>query len=311
MIPKHTTDPKKFGRVAVLLGGDSAEKAISINSGTAVFNALKKQGIDAISLDVKNDIINALQSEKIDRAFNMLHGRGGEDGVIQAILESMKIPYTGSAVMASALTMDKLRTKLCWQGANLPTPQWFVLKDDNDIDSCIDAIGFPMMVKPAQEGSSLGMSKATNRTELKQALSTALHYQWDVYAEAWVEGNEYTVAMLQGKMLPIIRLETTNTFYDFDAKYHSNSTQYHCPCGLSTQQEAQLKVLSKTACDVTGVKGWGRVDVFIDNAGDAQLIEVNTVPGMTDHSLVPMAAKAEGIEFDELVWRILETSLRK
>jgi len=301
----------KFGRVAVLMGGSSAEREISIKSGTAVFDALKKQGVDVVAVDVNENSIEALAGQKIDRVFNVIHGRGGEDGILQGILDTLKIPYTGSGIMASALTMDKLRTKLCWKGAGLDTPKWFVLDKNEDLDPCIEALGFPVIVKPAQEGSSIGMSKANNKEELKKALSVAENYQCDVFAESWVKGNEYTVAVLDGEALAVIRLETSNAFYDYEAKYQSNSTQYHCPCGLTAQQEKELKLLAVEACKVVDVTGWGRVDVFIDSNGKAQLIEVNTVPGMTDHSLVPMAAKAEGCDFDELVWRILETTVNE
>jgi len=303
--------PEAFGRVAVLMGGSAAEREISIKSGLAVFEALKNQAVDVVAVDVKESAIAALAAQKIDRVFNIIHGRGGEDGVLQAILEDMNLPCTGSGVMASALTMDKLRTKLCWQGYGLLTPKWFVLKDEKEIDACIESLGFPVIVKPAQEGSSIGMSKANNKNELRKALILAENYQCDVLVEAWVTGEEYTVAVIDGEALPVIRLQTANEFYDFEAKYQSNSTQYHCPCGLSEQQENKLKVLAVEACKVVGVKGWGRVDVFIDSEGEAQLIEVNTVPGMTDHSLVPMAAKAEECDFDELVWRILETSVNE
>ncbi len=300
---------ESFGRVAVLMGGSSAEREVSIKSGTAVFEALKRQGVDAIAIDVKENPIEALVGKAIDRVFNVIHGRGGEDGVLQAVLEVLELPYTGSGVMASALTMDKLRTKLCWQGAGLETPKWFILNNEKDIDVCIEKLGFPVIVKPAQEGSSIGMSKANNKDELNKSLETAKHFQCDVLVEAWVQGDEYTVAVLNGEALPVIRLETANEFYDYEAKYQSNSTQYHCPCGLTQQQEEGLKKLAVEACNVVNVKGWGRVDVFIDEHGRSQLIEVNTVPGMTDHSLVPMAAKVAGCEFDELVWRILETTV--
>jgi D-alanine-D-alanine ligase len=242
--------------------------------------------------------------------FNVIHGRGGEDGVAQAVLEVLGLPYTGSGVMASALSMDKLRTKLCWQGAGLPTPSWYLLKDEHDIEPCIEKLGFPVIVKPAREGSSIGMSKARNREELMTALHTALQYQCDVYAEAWVTGKEYTVGMLAGQPLPVIRLETPREFYDYEAKYNATTTQYHCPCGLPVEQEQGLQQLALTACQVLDVKGWGRVDVFIDAQGQAQLIEVNTVPGMTDHSLVPMAAKQAGLSFEQLVLAILASSVQ-
>lgn len=301
--------PEQFGRVAVVMGGTAAEREVSLRSGAAVYQALKQQGIDAVAVDVKGNIIDALIGVNADRVFNVVHGRGGEDGVLQGVLEVLGLPYTGSGVLASALAMDKLRTKLCWQGFGLVTPKWFLLKTEADLDTCIEKMGFPVIVKPAQEGSSIGMSKANNRDELAKALKIAADYNCDVYAEAWVIGKEYTVAVLCGEALPVIRLETPNAFYDYEAKYKATTTQYHCPCGLPEQQEQYLQQLAVTACEVVGVKGWGRVDVFIDDAGQTQLIEVNTVPGMTDHSLVPMAAQQAGIDFDALVWRILETSL--
>lgn len=303
-------NPEQFGRVAVMMGGSAAEREVSLRSGAAVYKALKAKGVDALAVDVTGNPIEALAGQKFDRVFNIIHGRGGEDGVLQGVLEVLGIPYTGSGVMASALTMDKLRTKLCWQGYGLVTPKWHVLKDETDLDDCIEKLGFPMIVKPAQEGSSIGMSKAGNREELQKALTVAAKYRCDVYAEAWVTGKEYTAAVLDDEALPVIRLETPHAFYDYEAKYQATTTQYHCPCGLNRDQEQFIKDLAVTACKAVGVKGWGRVDVFIDDLGQYQLIEVNTVPGMTDHSLVPMAAKQAGIDFEELVWRILETSCR-
>lgn len=302
--------PEEFGHVAVLMGGSAAERKVSLNSGAAVFAALQRKHIDVVAIDVTGSPIAALAGQRFDRVFNIIHGRGGEDGVLQAVLEVMEIPYTGSGVLASALSMDKLRTKLCWQGYGLPTPKWHLLKSADDLDACIERLGFPVIVKPAQEGSSIGMSKASNREELVKALDEAAKYKCDVYAESWVVGKEYTVGLLAGKALPVIRLETPNAFYDYEAKYNANTTQYHCPCGLNSDQEQALQKLAINAAEVIGVKGWSRVDVFIDNSGQAQLIEINTVPGMTDHSLVPMAAKQAGIDFDELVWQILETSFR-
>ncbi len=311
MKPLRIKDANKFGHVAVVIGGASAEREISLSSGMAVFDALKRLNINATVIDVNNNAITALAKKNIDRVFNVIHGRGGEDGVLQSILQIMNIPYTGSGVMASALTMDKLRTKLCWKGFGLTTPKWFILDNESDIEPCINKLGFPVIVKPSEEGSSIGMSKANNADELQKALLIAQDYQCEVYAESWVKGEEYTVAVLDKEALAVIRLETPNEFYDCEAKYQSSTTQYHCPCGLTEQQENELKSLALKACAVVGVKGWGRVDMFIDEMGVTQLIEVNTVPGMTDHSLVPMAAKAEGIKFDELVWRILETSLNE
>ena len=300
--------PEKFGRVAVMMGGFASERDVSLKSGLAVYESLKRQGVDAHAIDVRGSLIEALAGLKIDRVFNIIHGRGGEDGVLQGVLEALKIPYTGSGVMASALSMDKLRTKLCWQGYGLVTPKWHLLKDEADIDDCIEKLGFPVIVKPALEGSSIGMSKASNRDELQKAIIVAGKYHCDVYAEAWISGREYTVAVLADEALPVIRLETPRVFYDYEAKYQATTTQYFCPCGLSQNQEQLIKDLAITACKVIGVKGWARVDVFIDDLGQYQLIEVNTVPGMTDHSLVPMAASQAGMDFDELVWRILETS---
>lgn len=307
---KAFDNPEKFGRVAVMMGGSAAEREISLKSGAAVYQALKAKGVNATMIDVTDSPIVSLSGQKIDRVFNIIHGRGGEDGVLQGVLEVLGIPYTGSCVMASALTMDKLRTKLCWKGYGLVTPTWLLLRDETDLDQCIEKLGFPVIVKPAQEGSSIGMSKANSRDELFAAWSVAKKYNCDVYAESWVSGKEYTVAVLNGGALPVIRLLTPNAFYDYEAKYQATTTQYHCPCGLNQEQEQMLKDLAVTACDVVGVKGWARVDVFIDDFGQYQLIEVNTVPGMTDHSLVPMAAKQAGIDFEELVWRILETSFR-
>lgn len=304
------TNPEQFGRVAVLMGGSAAERKVSLKSGAAVFEALKNKGVNVVAIDVTGSPIAALAGQQIDRIFNIIHGRGGEDGVLQSVLEVMGIPYTGSGVLASALSMDKLRTKLCWQGYGLPTPVWHLLKSVEDLDACIEKLGFPVIVKPAQEGSSIGMSKAGNRDELVKALEVAAQYNCDVYAESWVVGKEYTVGLLDGEALPVIRLETPNAFYDYEAKYNANTTQYHCPCGLSTEQEKQLQKLAVKAGEVIGIKGWARVDVFIDDANQPQLIEINTVPGMTDHSLVPMAARQAGIGFDDLVWRILETSCR-
>jgi len=304
-----TQNPEKFGRVAVLMGGSAAERPVSLRSGAAVYDALKRKGVDVVAVDVTGSPIAALAGLEIDRVFNIIHGRGGEDGVLQAILEVLQIPYTGSGVMTSALTMDKLRTKLCWRGFGLVTPEWYLLKNEQDIDGCIEKLGFPVIVKPAREGSSIGMSKAHNRDELQKALQLAAGFACDVYAESWVTGKEYTVAILDGVALPVIRLETPNVFYDYEAKYHATTTQYHCPCGLGQAEERQLQDIAVTAAEVVGVKGWARLDVFVDASGQYQLIEINTVPGMTDHSLVPMAAKQAGIEFDELVWRILETSL--
>ena len=304
-----TPDPTKFGRVAVLMGGAAAEREVSLKSGRAVLAGLLAGGIDAVGLDVAADMLAPLLAEKYDRVFNIIHGRGGEDGVLQGALEALRIPYTGSGVLASALSMDKLRTKLCWMGAGLPTPRWMLLESHADLSRCAEELGFPVIVKPAEEGSSIGMSRAETLSELEEAFKNASQYNCQVFAEAWVTGKEYTAGMLASEALPLIRLETPHVFYDFDAKYRAETTRYHCPCGLVAEQESVLQALALRACAAIGVQGWGRVDLLVDEQDRPWLIEVNTVPGMTDHSLVPMAAKAAGIEFDQLVWRILETSL--
>ena len=307
----HIMRPEDFGCVGVLMGGNSAERAISLKSGVAVYEALIALGVNVQAIDVCDDILESIKTYPIDRVFNIMHGRGGEDGILQGVLNVLGLPYTGSGVLASALAMDKLRTKLCWRGANLPTPNWHVLENEIDLDACADALGFPMIVKPALEGSSVGISKVTSRDELTKAYQVAMACGCEVYAEAWVHGKEYTVGILQGVALPVIHVTTPSGFYDYEAKYLSNTTQYHCPCGLSEDEESTLQTLALKSSHVLNVEGWARVDVFIDNQGHAQLIEINTVPGMTDHSLVPMAAKQAGIDFPTLVWKILETSCRK
>ncbi len=307
----HIMRPEDFGCVGVLMGGNSAEREISLKSGAAVYEALIALGVNVQAIDVSDDIIESIKSYSIDRVFNIMHGRGGEDGILQGVLNVLGLPYTGSGVLASALAMDKLRTKLCWRGANLPTPNWYVLENEMDLDACAGALGFPMIVKPALEGSSVGISKVLSRDELTKAFQVAMQCGCEVYAEAWVQGKEYTVGILQGAALPVIHVTTPSGFYDYEAKYLSTTTQYHCPCGLSEDEEKTLQALALKSSQVLKVEGWARVDVFIDNQGLAQLIEINTVPGMTDHSLLPMAAKQAGIDFPTLVWKILETSCWK
>ncbi|MEE9413630.1 MAG: D-alanine--D-alanine ligase [Methylococcales bacterium] len=300
---------KAFGRVAVAMGGASAEREISLKSGQAVLNALVEQGVDAVAVDIGNDPIGALLAQQFDRVFNIVHGRGGEDGVLQGVLESMGLPYTGSGVLGSALCMDKLKTKLCWQASELPTPACEILKTLEDIDGVEKRLGFPVIVKPVREGSSIGMNKATSLEQLTDAWQKASQFDDVVMAEQWVTGDEYTVGIIGDQALPIIRLQTPNEFYDYEAKYQSNTTQYHCPSGLATEQETELKQLAITASQAVDASGWCRVDLFVDETHQPWLIEVNTVPGMTDHSLVPMAAKAIGMDFNQLVWEILETSM--
>lgn len=306
---KKALDPKQFGKVAVAMGGRAAEREISLLSGKAVLTALQQQGVEAIEFDSGKRGLHELAEMGIERVFNAVHGRGGEDGQLQGALELNGLAYTGSGVLGSALGMDKLRSKLCWIGAGIPTPAWMQLNSAADLALCADKLGFPVMVKPALEGSSLGMMKASSHEELSEAYKKATGFACDVMAEQWVQGQEYTVAILGSVALPVIRLQTPNDFYDYEAKYQSNTTQYHCPCGLTEEQEEHLKALSLKAFKVLGGNGWGRVDVMIDEANQAQFLEINTVPGMTDHSLVPMAAKQAGISFESLVWRILETSL--
>lgn len=297
-----------FGHVAVLMGGTAAEREVSLTSGRAVLAALVRRGVRATGVDVQGNLVASVLDRGFDRAFNIIHGRGGEDGVLQGTLESLGLPYTGSGVLASALAMDKLRTKLCWLGAGIPTPAWCALDSDADLGRCAAELGFPVIVKPSAEGSSIGMSRAGSLDELKLAWESASRFECAVFAEQWVGGREYTAAVLDDDPLPLIRLETPNAFYDFDAKYRADTTRYHCPSELDGDTEARFQQLALKACRAVGVRGWGRVDLLVDASGQPSLIEVNTVPGMTDHSLVPMAAKAAGIPFDELVWRILETS---
>ena len=302
--------PEDFGKVAVLMGGWSAEREVSLKSGEAVLNALLECNVDAHKIDVKREtIFEELKKGQFDRVFIILHGPGGEDGVIQSVLEIMELPYTGSGVLASALAMDKLRCKELLQGAGLPTPAYMKLEETTDMNYVGATLGFPIMVKPTLEGSSIGMSKVNEDSELKKAWEIASEYGDTVLAEQWVHGNEYTVAILGKTALPVIRLETKRDFYDYAAKYVDDDTQYHCPCGLNKEEESQLQRLALAAFDASGAKGWGRVDIMTDEEGKPSVIEINTVPGMTNHSLVPMAAKAKGLSFNELVFNILSQTV--
>lgn len=300
--------PSDFGRVAVLYGGKSAEREVSLKSGAACLQALQDAGVDAFGIDVGDDLLARLQAEKIDRAFIILHGRGGEDGSMQGLLECLDIPYTGSGILASALAMDKLRTKQVWQSLDLPTPRHAVLGSEADCICAATELGFPLIVKPAHEGSSIGMAKVTGVDELVHAWKAASTYDSQVLVEQWIQGPEFTIATLRGQVLPPIALGTPHSFYDYDAKYLANDTQYRIPCGLDAAKEQELIELTARACDAIGIKGWARVDVMQDQQGRFWLLEVNTAPGMTDHSLVPMAAKAAGLDFQQLVLAILAAS---
>ena len=292
------------------MGGWSAERIVSLNSGQAVLDALLRQGVNAQGLDVQREtIMSDLIQGGFDRAFIILHGPGGEDGVMQGALEVLGLPYTGSGVMASALAMDKLRSKQLLVGAGIPTPPYLVLEEDFDPDYVVATLGLPVMVKPALEGSSIGMSKVNESEDLLNAWQQAVAFKGKVLAERWIEGREYTIAILGDLSLPAICLETPRDFYDYEAKYQADDTRYLCPCGLSMEEEHRLQRLALAAFQALGAAGWGRVDIMCSQDGTPYVIELNTVPGMTDHSLVPMAARAAGIEFDELVFRILAQTL--
>ena len=304
-----TLDVKAFGRVAVLYGGKSAEREVSLKSGAAVIGALTEAGVDVVAIDVGDDLLARLQSEKIDRAFIILHGRGGEDGSMQGLLECLGIPYTGSGILASALAMDKLRTKQVWQSLGIPTPRHAVLASESDCLRASTELGFPLIVKPAHEGSSIGMAKVNSEQELVAAWRDAANYDSQVLVEQWIHGPEFTIAVLRGQVLPPIALGTPHVFYDYDAKDIANDTQYRIPCGLDSAKEQELIDLTARACDAIGIEGWGRLDVMQDEQGRFWLLEVNTAPGMTDHSLVPMAARAAGLDFQQLVLAILAESV--
>ncbi len=304
-----TLDVKAFGRVAVLYGGKSAEREVSLKSGAAVIDALSTAGVDVVAIDVGDDLLARLQSEKIDRAFIILHGRGGEDGSMQGLLECLGIPYTGSGILASALAMDKLRTKRVWQSLGIPTPRHAVLASESDCLQASTELGFPLIVKPAHEGSSIGMAKVNSAQELVAAWQDAAKYDSQVLVEQWIHGPEFTIAVLRGQVLPPIALGTPHVFYDYDAKYIANDTQYRIPCGLDSVKEQELIDLTARACNAIGIEGWGRLDVMQDEQGRFWLLEVNTAPGMTDHSLVPMAARAAGLDFQQLVLAILAESV--
>jgi D-alanine-D-alanine ligase len=312
LIPKparRAHSAAEFGKVAVLLGGDSTEREISLLSGNAVLAALLRRGVNAHAFDPKNRPVQNLVSEGFDRVWIALHGPGGEDGLMQGALEWLGVPYTGSGVLASALTMDKLKTKRVVVGAGYAAPEYAVLSSPDDLQGALQSIGLPLMVKPASQGSSVGITKVKSAAELPRAYAEAHAIDPIVFAERFVTGDEYTVGVLQDRGLPSIRIQPATEFYDYQAKYFRNDTQYHCPSGLDAEAEAELQAAALAAFHVTDCAGWGRVDFMRDRATDKfYFIEINTTPGMTDHSLVPMAARQTGIDFEELVWRVLETS---
>lgn len=302
----------KQEKIAVLLGGTSAEREVSLNSGTAVLNALRKQGYDAHPIDPKTFPVATLKEQGFDRVFNILHGRGGEDGTMQGLLEQIGIPYTGCGVMASALTMDKMRTKMLWKAFGLPVAEMEIVTVENratlNPEVVVKKLGLPLMVKPSLEGSSVGLTKVKTREELESAVDFALKFDRTVLIEEWLAGDEFTVPVLDGEVLPSIKIVPEGEFYDYDAKYISDNTQYFCPAGLSDAREQELRRLVKQAYDVVGCRGWSRIDVMADAEGKFRLVEVNTNPGMTSHSLFPKSAETVGYSFEQLVEKILELS---
>jgi len=305
--------PLKEQLIAVLYGGTSAEREVSLMSGTAIAKGLKQAGFSVILIDTKDFCLSNLVEQSVDRVFIALHGRGGEDGCVQGALQYMDIPYTGSDVLGSALSMDKIRSKQIFQALGLPTAPFAIVEktyyQSSQAESILKSLGGRVMVKPANEGSSIGMAQAESKSALDKALRAAFVFDQQVLVEAWITGPEYTVAILGNEALPVIHMETPREFYDYEAKYQSTTTQYHCPCHLPENEEYQLQQLALKAFKATGAKGWGRVDVMRNEQGNWQLLEVNTVPGMTETSLVPKAAQVHGLNFSELVSKIVELSL--
>ena len=309
---RRAAAPQEFGKTAVLLGGDSSEREISLLSGNAVLAALKRRGVDAHAFDPQERPIQALLTEGFDRVWIALHGPGGEDGLIQGALEWLGVPYTGSGVLASALTMDKLKTKRVVAGSGITAPDYAVLAGPADLQAALKRLGLPMMVKPASQGSSVGITKVMSADQLPHAFAEARAVDAIVFAESFIAGDELTVSVLHDQCLPSIRIVPATEFYDYQAKYFRDDTQYHCPSGLTPAEEAQLRAAALAAFKVTDCSGWGRVDFMRDRAASKfYFIEINTVPGMTSHSLVPMAARQAGFDFEELVWRVLETSFHR
>ena len=308
---RHVSDASAFGRVAVLFGGNSSEREISLLSGNAVLEALKSRGVDAHAFDPRDLPLSDLLAARFERVWIALHGPGGEDGTLQGALEYLGVPYTGSGVMGSAIGMDKLRTKRLAVAVGVPSADFVVLTGPQDFELALERLKLPLIVKPATQGSSVGMTKVERAEELAAAFAAAVKLESLVFAEPWIPGKEYTVAILQGEALPAIRIETPKTFYDYEAKYFRDDTRYFCPSGLPAGAEAHLKSLALAAFESAGASGWGRADFMMDAAGRPLLLEINTIPGMTSHSLVPMAARAMGIDFPELTWRVLETSFTR
>jgi D-alanine-D-alanine ligase len=299
---------QRCGRVAVAMGGTSAEREVSLNSGNAVYQGLLAAGVDAFKLDLQQDAINQLISLEADRVFNIVHGRGGEDGTIQAVMDLLGITYTGSGVGASALAMDKLATKRVLRGCAIPTPEFIELNSEEDCTRLLDELGLPVFVKPNLEGSSIGMTPVHSAADLVPAWQKAGQYG-EVFAEKFVSGSEYTAGFLDRTVLPLIKLDTPREFYDYEAKYLADDTIYTCPSGLDDARVAEINRLVEQTARVTGVEHWGRVDLMLDEDMCPWVIEINTVPGMTDHSLVPMAARQAGLEMPNLVLKILELTL--
>jgi D-alanine-D-alanine ligase len=308
---RRIKDAAEFGQVAVLMGGTSAEREISLLTGNAVLEALVARGVQATAFDPKELPLTELVANGCDRVFIALHGPGGEDGAVQGALEWLGVPYTGSGVLGSAVGMDKLRTKQLAKAAGVATPAWILLSGAPDFERAVRELGLPLAVKPASQGSSVGMSRVASVSELPTAWRAASSLDPVVIAEQWITGAEYTVGILQGEALPAIRIETPRTFYDYQAKYFAEDTRYLIPSGLSAAAESGLQQAALATFAATGAAGWGRVDFVADEDGVPLLLEINTVPGMTSHSLVPMAAAARGIDFQELAWRILETSFAR
>ena len=305
------TNPADFGRVAVVMGGSSAEREVSLDSGRNVLAALKARGVDAHAIDGIPALLDAVRAGHFARVFNILHGQhgGGEDGVLQGALESLNVPYTGSGVLGSALSMDKTRSKRVWQSLGLPTPKFVALPRGSDVHAAAKQIGFPLIVKPACEGSSVGVTRVFEEAQLDSAVELAAKYPGDLLMETLIEGDELTVGILGREVLPSIHIVPKGAFYDYNAKYVAEDTQYLCP-GLQGDAEGELRALALAAFDALGCAGWGRVDVMRDRQGRNWLLEVNTAPGMTSHSLVPKAARAAGADYETLCWRVLETSFR-